>query len=394
MRDNYFIEAIHPSERTIGLPIHRHISESIKRRSVLSGTLGAVLSAGTASESTRANKKIAKNANATNIVLTMMARGGVIDAVTARRLGLPSSIVGKSAAVLPYYFGDLEKTLGVDLTEAYNATQQLYGTPGQELASYKAQLDQYAPLIKSGEKSVEDLFSGAQEKQQLANLAPVEAQRLEGAAVRKNAGLEALKQTLNEIDAIQAGKGFTGDTLGTNLTKFGARRNIFRDSATDLNQAKLENAMSEYGVKEANIGQRFQNATLPGTLAESSLRRTALPATTLANRIKLSQQPFGMFNMNPAAFQPVVSPPTVSPNNPFADPLAAVGKVGNSLLTEYLKKKFSTPASPGYTGNPSSANVTPADLAAGSYNFGGGVGAAGAAESGEAFAAADYALGL
>lgn len=89
--------------------------------SILSGTLGAVLGAKSQKDATQATERNVQATNAANILLDIMARGGTIPAQIGG-IKMPAELVGKSSAVLPYYFGGAESDMASAAVQMFNAS--------------------------------------------------------------------------------------------------------------------------------------------------------------------------------------------------------------------------------------------------------------------------------
>jgi hypothetical protein len=312
----------------------------------VSGTVGAVLSSDSAENANRTNRRNARDTNTTNVILNMLARGGTIDAATAHRLGLPDNLVGQSSAVLPYYLSDIEQSTGMQAGALTNAIQSLYASPELEMADYQRILGKYQPGFDANQQFATDIATGAETNKILGEAAPVFQARTDVATGKKNAALESLKETLNDIDAIQARKGYTGDTFGNRLLKFNARRSIATQGADDLGQAALQNAIEKAGLQQSGRQMRLNNVNLGDTLSRSDISRRALPGTATAQRFNTSLGPLQFFNIGPHQFTPFQNLPN---QNPETSPwqLAAQGAagVGNTALNYYLQNNLQRNAS-------------------------------------------------
>jgi len=309
--------------------------------SVISGTIAAIKGSQSQDKATKTNAQNAKDTNLSNMIQQLVARGITIDVQTARRLGLPDNLIGKSSAVLPYYLSDTEMRSSNAAAKTVEALQNLYGTPKDEYAVYDAMIKKYGPAIANNTNLVNDLASGRLTDQSIAESQPVFSQRLAGVEAGRRASLEALSQTLNEIDAIQAGKGFSGDSTGNRQLRFNARRQIGTSTSNSLNDALLQNAMEKRALQDQGRTLRLNNLNLPVTMAGSQIDLAQMPTNAVAKRFNASMAPLSTFNIGPHDFTPFQSMPLVQPKTSTGEIIAnGAASVGNAALNQYLQMQL------------------------------------------------------
>lgn len=265
-------------------------------------------------------------------------------------------------AQLPYYAnrGDepFEAELFADTLGVYDATGAI--SPEEQLARYQEAAAGFDPAITGSTGTVNDLFTGALEREAEGAQEPVSRTRLGMAEARKNSALEALAQTVSEIKAINARKGFTGDTFGERLLDFNAKRVAFTDAGLARSQAELENASDLRGIKNAAIAMRLNNVGLPYQQRRLALGDLDLADTSLVDRTARRTSLFQPFRIGPGQFRyaplPTVQP--VAGAGQIAG--AAVGQIGSDISSyyvgqDYLNRRYGTPDSrpyfgPGYQG--------------------------------------------
>lgn len=213
------------------------------------------------------------------------------------------STTGEGTAFEPQMFQQMR--------EVYDATGY---SPAEKLKSYEAIVNKYAPAQAGAQKAITGLFDGSTEAQLINQAKPVMQARLDVADQRKQAGLEALSQTINEIKMIQSGKGFTGDSLAANRMKFDARRGIFTDAANARAAANLTNAEDERNIKDTQTSMRLSNFNLPSQAGASEAQFTDLPNQLLTNSATQRAGAMkGVFNIGTGNFQHQVQLPMVTP---------------------------------------------------------------------------------
>lgn len=292
---------------------------------VAAGAIGAGATAyaassasSSASQATAANAANINNTNQLNYQLFEQGRGSL------------------GSAIYPIYAQGGEAALYGDTLNTYNATGALQPTAAQ----YQAIVANAAPAVAGANATTAGIFNGNTENQELGNLAPVNQANLTAVATQKQGTLEALQSTLNNIKAIQAGKGYNGDSFGTQLLNFSARQNANTTASNALSQAQITNAQNTNTVKQNAINRQIQNVNLPYSMAANNANLASLPANALESNMAQRQQLFNNFRIGTGQFQyqnlPTVNP--VASTGQIAGQAAgtAVGSVGNFLTNKSL----------------------------------------------------------
>ena len=277
-----------------------------------SGVTGAVIAAGVvaagasaygaseqASSQNKANKRNERNMRDTNALNYRMFREG-------RGAG--------GSALLPLYARrdgkPFERELFADALGIYDATGAL--SPEERFDQYMELTSQLDPAQAASMGAVNDLFSGALEEKAVANVNPVAQARTQSAEARKNAALESLNQTVNEIKAINARKGFSGDSYGQRLLEFEARRRGNTEASLALADANLANRSEEAGIRNAAIMMRLNNLGLPMSAKRQAIANFDLPADATREAHERRQSVFSGLRIAPGSFRyaplPMVQP--------------------------------------------------------------------------------------
>lgn len=333
--------------------------------SIVSGTIAALGQRKSAKEQNR----ITQQQNADQLALELAARGAPIYGTN-----VPEEIQGTESAILPYYFGNTEKEISTDARELYKALTERLGPASVRVANYDALLGRYDKSSEANDKLAEDLALGNLTEEAIAESQPVFEARKGVADAKRNAGLEALAKTLNEISAIQAGKGYSGDSTGSRMLRFDARRKIGTQAAADLANVKLENANDVRAIRQAGRDQRLANLDLPSRLAVLATQRKQLPINAVSAEQNALMQPFDFFNIGTGRFSQA-NPLPAMPNTAgdIANSFAQTGSaIGGSLLKYYtnrdLQDRANRNAAAGFKTNEG-------DTSGWKYLFGGGAGA-------------------
>lgn len=299
-------------------------------------------------DASRRNRQSMADTNRANLMLDLFRRGAPLSGPD-----IPDDLQGAQSALLPYYFGDAESRSAKNAVALYDAINQAFGSPSQEMSNYEAIISRYGPAILQNRELVNALASGRLTEDMLSESQPVFDARMGGVEKRRNASLEALQATLNEIDAIQAGKGYSGDTVGSRSLRFEGRRRIGLQSADDLSRAMLENALEKRAIQEQGRNLRLNNLNLPSTLAQSEIGMKQLPAQAAANRLALAMKPFDFYRVgnNFSGYQPLPQVQPVASTGQLVSQGVATGAntLNTYLLNRQLQQQVAAPS--GYTMN-------------------------------------------
>lgn len=267
---------------------------------ITAAVIGIVGAAGSAAASQRQAKKqnsrIASQ-NAQQLGLDVASRGAPLNDASA-----PASVQGIEAVFLPYYMDGEEAALGRYAARISKAIREQGGTPEEQLAKYESMLAAYDPALDMADQAVLDEVTGEATRQELEFSRPVFEARTGVANAKRNAGLEALRETLNEIDQIQAGKGYSGDSTGKRMLRFNARRAIGTDVANDLAQAELDNATERRVIESTGRDRRAAGGEKIASLFNQRLSRSRLPALAVSEDFNASFAPLKNFNIGTNEF--------------------------------------------------------------------------------------------
>lgn len=283
------------------------------------------------------NAKSTQDANTQNALLSLFTRGAALSGDW-----VPEELQGASAAILPYYLAGAEKEIGGDAASLYRAIRDRAGGPDIQLADYSALLGGYGRAMADNSLLAEDLASGRVTRDMISESAPVFSARVGVANAKRDAGLEALQQTLNEIDAIQAGKGYSGDSTGNRMLRFNARRSIGSEAATDLANVNLQNEIDRRQIMASGRDLRLANIDLPSSLARSAVALKQMPETAVTQSYQNSISPFGFFNLGPHQFPTWQANPEVKPTTGFGQALSQAASntvnAGNDYALSALQR--------------------------------------------------------
>lgn len=291
--------------------------------------------ADSAADANKANRKIAEDTNALNYRMFLESRGS------------------NGNALLPLYFPQgSEEALANSALGLYRANQAALGTPEQQVADYQAIVDGLTPSMSAGDALVNDLFSGALENRQVANINPVLQARGAVAGAQKQGIMEGLMARLNALSADRARAGYSGggSSFQRNALK-SATIPALQAAATVGAQADLANATDVANIRNAAIQTRLENLSLPLTQAANRAQLKQLPATATSRGLLASMAPFDWFKLNQAAFQanqgPLVTP--VPSTGQIVG--TAVGAGASALGNYYANQKLAQSLTPktGYT---------------------------------------------
>lgn len=298
---------------------------------ITAAVIGIVGAAGSAVASKQAadkqNKRL-NTQNATQAGYDLASRGAPLYGPS-----VPSELQGRESAILPYYVGDEESRLGRYAAQISRAIRNRGGTPEQQLAKYEEMMAQYENAAAMADQAKLDEITGAATEQELEFSKPVFAARTGVAEAKRNAGLEALREILNEIDSIQAGKGYSGDSTGTRMLRFDARRRIGTDAAEGFANANLQNEEERRVIRTAGRDRSAEGGTALAKLFNQRVTRSQLPALAVASDFNTQFAPLKNFNIGTGEFT------TPASNVDQPDILGSLtGSIGGTLTNFFAKK--------------------------------------------------------
>lgn len=237
------------------------------------------------------------------------------------------------SAVLPLYLksasgGLFEKALGQDLTDAYD----VYHQDPTAVADYQTRVDAFNPAIAGARKTTNDIFDGGLENRLVTNFKPVASARVK---FKRASAIDALNKTLQEINAVQSGRGYSGDSMGNRLLQFQARKS----AGDEVAGANIQNAEEERAIRDMALQVQLQNLGLPYQQARNDLELFRLPQDNYIAELLKEQQPFNFLRIG------VGQPPAVQPlryeANPSTGQLAAqgIGQLSGAALNYYMQQK-------------------------------------------------------
>lgn len=289
--------------------------------SVISGTIGAVLGAQAQSQATRAQAQQAQEQNQLLRDLFAQSRGST------------------GHAILPEYFGPEERRAGEYATSVFDATKDLYGTPADVAARGKAIADRYRPLLESGSRAVEGLYSGELLNKELAAASPVAAARLRQAGTVRQGLLSGIQQRLQAINAQRAGQGFTGSGSAADNAALRAQILGNQQAAGAQSAAELQNAEDERQIRQQILDLQLRSPEVAGALARQATGLETLPAELSGAITRSTLSPLDWFKINVGTPPQQTMAPWAQPNPGVWQILAnQTGQLGQQVGSYYLNR--------------------------------------------------------
>lgn len=287
----------------------------------LGNFFGGKSAASAAQKQADAQLKATQETNANNLRMFQESRGST------------------GSAVLPEYLKSYEAGLGADAAATAKALFGYGGGVNQRLADGAGILARYNPALEAGDNTVIDLATGRVGTQRQASLAPVLAARTGAAKLRSSAITDGLNETLANLRATRAGRGFRGgSTFDTNralAATVGARAG----AATEMGQARLDNALATQGLDESNLQLLLSSLDLPFQRGQQRLNFANLPATNAADFYRSALSPLDYFRIGPAQNLPYQQTPQI-PTIPNTGQLAGAAVAGGAQsIGQYLAQQ-------------------------------------------------------
>jgi hypothetical protein len=234
------------------------------------------------------------------------------------------------SAVLPLYLrgqdgGLFENELGQDTVNDYAKSRA--STP-----DFQAVSDQYKPTVDAARKTAAGIFNGDVTNERLGNAAPVQKARL---AFSRQASIDALHKTLGEIEATNAGRGFTGDTSGDAALKFQANR-----SAGDaVSAANLQNLGETQSIKDAGLNLELSNLNLPFQMSNAEMAFSAAPHDAYIDSVMKGMQPLSFLRIGGSQPFQYQNGPMVGNTGMWGAASNGANLAGGSALNSWLKQR-------------------------------------------------------
>lgn len=369
--------------------------------SIVSGTIAAVNQKSSADKATSTNLRIARETNNANLILDLARRGLALPEKVGG-VTIPEGAVGKSSAILPYYLNDQEMAAAGYAGDIFDVLSA--DANAASLGDLQAASERYRSAFDQARNDTLGIFNGGVTDEELAAAAPVSAARIKLANARKDAGIEALQEKLNEIKAIQNRKGYTGDSLASQRLRFDATRKVLGDAALDRSNAELANAMDTSNIRRNAIARRLSSGNLPLDQLRRESQFADLPGESLRSKAESNISIFNPFRVN-GGFQTIQRPDRVDASPSTLGIVAGQNAALAQDVGSYLARRnwggSSQPISAAdraYIGSGSTyGGVSGSDFSSipsyGSYgSYGGGSSAAGAATTGYGYGGTGYEL--
>lgn len=268
-------------------------------------------------------------------------------------------------AIYPMYGGDTEKSIWDNVVKSYEALG--LDDPTARLSEFQAITGANQPAMDAAAARANSIFNGRLVGEQLENFAPVARGRV---VFKRQAAIDSLNKTLGEIDAAQASRGFSGDSLGKRMLSYKANAG----AANAIGEANLANLEETRAIKDRGLALQLQNLNLPGQMTEQQMNFFRLPQDTFIDSVLKGQKLFDNFRIGTGTPPALIRTPTVSAI-PSAGQLAlqGVGQAAGSALNYWQQgqqqKAFNDLALKTQSNNVMAANGVPSQFYYGStYN--------------------------
>jgi hypothetical protein len=248
------------------------------------------------------------------------------------------------SALLPFYLQRNGQTAEQYLAD--NAYRAAGFIPSAEQTYADAQTTQrrFQPTIDAATGTVIDLYNGNLLEQEQGLLLPLENERVNAAKTQRQSGLEALQETLNQIEATNRARGFSGDSLSSNLLKAESRRRIAGDAANTMSTARIQNASDRFQLGRNDINRRISNVNLPMETARSAQSFNNFASNQVLRGEQDRQGAFNWFRLQPGAFQNKFQDrvePVATTGQLIGQAVGSLGKsVANYAADSYMQQQY------------------------------------------------------
>lgn len=244
---------------------------------------------------------------------------------------------GGTPVWIPRYGADTEQQLFRNTSDIYNTGYGYGGTSAQKLASAGGISGQYSSALQN---AVQGVTSGQYGAGRLADLAPVQAARLQQGKATAQAWSDALQNRLNSITAGNRRGGYGGSGTAEQRQLLGQEFGARTAAAQATSGAVLSNAMQEQQVRDENRQLALQVGMQSPEIAKALLSMQNAPIESLvANQRSLMQlyEPFRTKSVQgPQAYTPIYASEI-----PWGAAAASgASQLGQTLLKGYLDKQM------------------------------------------------------
>lgn len=276
--------------------------------SIVSGTVGAVMGSNAQRRAAAQNLQATRETNALNRQMFLESRGAT------------------GSAVLPMYLRSLEQRLGRDFADAWDAT-------GRPIGEYRERARNYESMMGAARSRANSIFDGGLEREMLDSAAPVQRARV---AFKRQSAIDALNKVIADINSAQAGRGYTGDSMGNRMLRFGAERG----AADAVSEAELANLEETRGIKDLALQTELGSLDLPGRMAGNELDFMTAGDRAFLEDMGARLQPLTFMRIGAGQPFEYDRPPTVDANASAAQlAMQGISAAGNMALNAWLQNR-------------------------------------------------------
>jgi hypothetical protein len=147
-------------------------------------------------------------------------------------------------------------------------------------------------------------------------------------AYTREAAMKSLNNTLNQINAAQSAKGFSGDSFGNRMMTYGAQN----QAQGQIAGANLANLQTVQGIQNTGLQTALQNAMLPYQVGQAAGQYQVMPQNIYSNAALSALQPLSFLKIGtgtPPTLQPLPVPGPIPGGGQMAlQGLSSLGGVG------------------------------------------------------------------
>ncbi len=248
-------------------------------------------------------------------------------------------------AVLPWYTGGAEASLGLGMGKLAQSVKDYYGTDQDILNRGAGIAARYRPLLDQGSKAISGIFSGDLERNRLAAIAPVEAARTALADTTASGTMAGIAQVNQRLAALRAGQGYAGGSSANLGEQFRAQIAGNQQAAGARASATLQNQQDRAAIRNQILDLQLRSPELAGALAAEAIKFETLPADVAGAISRGVMSPLDWFRINVGQPPtPVLAPWAPLNVSPWASVAAAgqgnLSAAGNYLANRDLAKRY------------------------------------------------------
>lgn len=239
----------------------------------------------------------------------------------------------------------LLRDIGTDFRSLYDDIGTNTPSLSDSVGRFRTSADEFRPALDQSEEIGKSILSGEAGQQLIDLRKPVYEARNRAVATSKQGMQDAIAESLNRMEAMQRGRGFSGSSTAGDKVGASIRRDIARDVAGQQGAVDVANADDASRTAIAARDERMR-AALNGLVQQLLTGRFNFETAPMDAALRNTIAPVNMFTQAVSPYiranQPPVYMKKALPSNSqlnagfMADQSRAIGSLAETALSMYL----------------------------------------------------------